>query len=182
MKKNAIIIGEEDITDIQNRFPEADLRLFRVQDWNSELSPWSAPAVFKGQDFAGNGDETIERLKPLINEDTYLIGYSLAGLFALYAATKVPVKGVASVSGSLWYPGFLEYLKEHPVQTGHVYLSLGDKEKHSKNPLMATVEDCTKEASKIIGAYADTVFEMNEGNHFQNAEERIIKALNSLLG
>ena len=107
-------------------------------DWNRYLSPWPAPKVFaKGEDFGGLADEFLEEmLKQLQDvlqedwEDRNIIGYSLAGLFALYACTKTDVfGGCASVSGSMWYPGFTDYLKEHPVHCRRVVLSLGEKQK-----------------------------------------------------
>ena len=44
-------------------------------------------------------------------------GYSLGGLFSMYAAVNTDLFGtVLSCSSSLWYPGFLDYLKEHPLK------------------------------------------------------------------
>lgn len=158
-------------------------------DWNRYLSPWPAPKVFaKGEDFGGLADEFLEEmLKQLQDvlqedwEDRNIIGYSLAGLFALYACTKTDVfGGCASVSGSMWYPGFTDYLKEHPVHCRRVVLSLGDKEAKTKNPVMAAVADRTEEVRALLSQYTDTQFHWNPGNHFFEAEKRIERALNLL--
>ena len=69
---------------------------FQVEDWNGDFSPWKAPAAFGNEDFKGNGLKTLQWLtNDLIPElktaygadrEIYLIGYSLAGLFALWTA------------------------------------------------------------------------------------------------
>ena len=47
--------------------------------------------------------------------------------------------GVAAASPSVWFPGWPEYEAAHPIQTQRVYLSLGDREEHTKNQTMAAV-------------------------------------------
>ena len=71
-----------------------------------------------------------------IKEDCKVIlgGYSLAGLFALWAATQInALYGVAAASPSVWFPGWPEHEAAHPIQAQRVYLSLGDREEHTKN-------------------------------------------------
>ena len=54
-----------------------------------------------------------------IKEDCKVIlgGYSLAGLFALWAATQTnALYGVAAASPSVWFPGWPEYEAAHPIQ------------------------------------------------------------------
>ncbi|MCO7110734.1 alpha/beta hydrolase-fold protein [Gemmiger formicilis] len=73
-----------------------------------------------------------------IKEDCKVIlgGYSLSGLFALWAATQTnALYGTAAASPSVWFPGWLEYEAAHPIQTRRVYLSLGDREEHTKTRL-----------------------------------------------
>ena len=85
---------------------------FRVKDWNRELSLWEAPAVFGKENFGSGALETLlyitESLIPYIkNEydgitDFYLGGYSLAGLFSLWAGYQTDVfEGVAGESPSV---------------------------------------------------------------------------------
>ena len=86
----------------------------------------------------------------------------------------------ASVSGSMWFPGFSEYAEKNGLcrKPDKVYFSLGDKEAHTRNSLLSTVEDKTRE---IYGYYKnkgiDTVFEMNPGNHFKDADMRLAKGI-----
>ena len=113
-----------------------------VDDWNAELTPWPAPPLRRGKPFAGNADKMLERLDRLMSElptllksnmgitvsKCLLIGYSLGGLCALWAATmRDCFDGVASVSGSLWYDGFDEYIGGHAVNAHAVYLSLATR-------------------------------------------------------
>ena len=61
----------------------------------------------------------------------------MAGIFALWAAGQTDrFSGVAAVSPSVWFPGFLEEMKSRRVQSACIYLSLGDKEEKTRNPVM----------------------------------------------
>ena len=40
-----------------------------------------------------------------------------------------------------WLPDWMEFEQQRPIQTQHIYLSLGDKEEHTKNAVMAVVGD-----------------------------------------
>lgn len=178
----AVLVGTEDL-------PQLDAGEFSVLgisdfDWNEMLSPWPSPKIFKkGDDFAGRADEMLEYIlaQPELTgswEEIIIAGYSLAGLFALYACTKTDrFTGCASVSGSLWFPGFADYIKDHPVRAQKEYLSLGDREKDTKNPVMKEVEVNTLAVRDLLNAYTDVYFEMNPGGHFQEPELRMKKAL-----
>lgn len=128
---------------------------------------------------------------------TALFGYSLGGLTAVYAVYRTEVFGaVASLSGSLWYDGFCEFMeREKPLRTDlRVYLSLGKKESRSKNPRMGRVAECTERAEKILKDWLEesggedgllfgrrnsneVFFEWNEGGHFHDIEARFAKAI-----
>ena len=158
--------------------------------WNRDLSPWPAKAVFRGTpDFEGGADAFFESLRPQILAAKefhpgrlFLCGYSLAGLFSLYVCTKQNLfDGCASVSGSLWYPDWTDWLKEHPIQCDEVYFSLGDKEPKTKHPLMKTVGDKTMECRELAAKTCRTVFEWNDGGHFCDESVRIAKALDWLM-
>ena len=178
-----VLIGEEDSSTL----PEVkeSLLLVAVDDWNKELSPWPAEKVFKkGEPFAGEADETIKELIAILKpyQGKYrtmtIAGYSLAGLFALYTCTKSDLfDQCLSASGSLWFPGWPEYLKEHPLHCRRVYLSLGDTEKNTRNPIMANVEENTEQSRDLIAAYAEVKLEMNPGNHFNDPPGRINKGI-----
>ena len=91
-------------------------------------------------------DGTTDRFLPVI------AGYSLAGLFALWATWNSGYfRRVASVSGSLWYPGFTDYIRNNEPKSGcgeksgpeKAYFSLGDRESRTRHPLMSRVDACT---------------------------------------
>ena len=85
--------------------------------------------------------------------------------------------GVAAASPSVWFPGFLDYMKEHALQAGSVYLSLGDREEKTRNPVMSTVGNCIREAYEMLGsAGVNCVLEWNKGNHFREPDLRTAKA------
>ena len=161
-----------------------------VESWNDELSPWKAPAVWGKQGFGGNAADTLrfltEQVVPTLkqqfnlpeNVKIILGGYSLAGLFALWASTQTNLfYGVAAASPSVWFPGWMEFERQHPIQAQHIYLSLGDKEEHTKNTVMAAVGDdiCTLH-SRLTARGADCTLEWNSGGHFKDADLRTAKA------
>ena len=126
-----------------------------VENWNDDLSPWSAPPAWGRQGFGGRAGDTLAWLEQAvpdirrqysIKEDAKVIlgGYSLAGLFALWAVTRTDtLYGVAAASPSVWFPGWAEYEAAHPIQAQCVYLSLGDREEHTRNQTMAAVGETT---------------------------------------
>ena len=176
--------SEDHYEEYEKALNSSSLVIIKVNSWNDELSPW--PLKFKPFDFKGDADtfvtfitdEVIPYIKKYTDATYGIIGYSLAGLFSLYASTKTDIFDTcASVSGSLWYPQFVEYLKEHPLKAQHIYLSLGDKEAHSKHQLMKMVAECTNEIHEM---YPSSFFEWNEGNHFNDPQGRLIKALKKM--
>jgi len=168
-----------------------------VSEWNMDLSPWKAPAVFKGEpDFGSGADEYIDVLAKEIVPSAcaesglkpcaiYIAGYSMAGLFALYSLYKTDLfAGCASCSGSLWFPGFSDYAIEHEFASApsKLYLSLGDREAKTKNPVMAAVEDKTKAVAELYSSKGyDVLFEMNQGGHFNDPALRTAKGIAWLL-
>ncbi len=82
----------------------------------------------------------------------------------------------------MWFPGFAEYLKTHPIRAKHVYLSLGDREERTRNPVMSAVGDRIREAHALLCANGtDCVLEWNPGNHFKDPELRTAKGFVRLL-
>lgn len=173
---------ESEVAEIRNL---TDKRFYliavKVQNWNTDLSPWNAPAVFGKDAFGAGAADTLEEVLKLCADQKkiYIIGgYSLAGLFALWAVYQTDVfAAVAAASPSVWFPGFIEYMKEHRPQAASVYLSLGDKEEKTRNPVMAAVGSRIREAHELLrGQGVDTVLEWNPGNHFRDADIRTAKA------
>ena len=121
----------------------------------------------------------------------YLGGYSLSGLFCLWAALKSGLfAGCASCSGSVWYPGFTEQVLGAPndgagaVNPMKIYLSLGTKEEKTRDPYMREVGNCTRRLYEHFSsdpAHFSTVLEWNPGNHFRDVPERIAKGFSWLL-
>lgn len=159
-----------------------------VRDWNQELSPWQAPAVFGKQDFGAGAGETlksIERILPALkrhynlpeNAPVVLGGYSLAALFSLWSAYESrSFDAIAAASPSVWFPGWLDYAKAHEPHAGVIYLSLGDREDKGRNPVMRTVSTCIKEQHALLQeAGIKTILAWNPGNHFQQPEQRCAK-------
>ena len=160
---------------------------FAVEDWNRELSPWKAPAVFGNEDFGDGAEETLSfienNLLPFISErygslPVILGGYSLAGLFALWSAfNSSSFCAVSGVSASVWFSGWLDYVSANECHASHVYLSLGDREEITRNRVMATVGTCMRSMDEILsGKGTDHVLQWNEGNHFRDVDLRCAKA------
>ncbi len=160
-------------------------------DWDRDLSPWPAEKVFRGgDDFSGGAESFLHTLlteivpaaeRGLSPAFRAVFGYSLAGLFSLWAMTKTDAfTRCASVSGSLWFDGFTDYLSTHPLlgRPARVYLSLGDREDKAKNPRMQLVLTATEEAKAILQSEGvPCTFELNKGGHFQDILERQKRAV-----
>ena len=161
------------------------LKAVKVDNWNKDLSPWPAPAVFGREDFGAGAEETLaylltEVVPHKINspKKVYIGGYSLAGLFALWAGYQTDAfSGIAAASPSIWFPGFTEYMKENELHAHAVHLSLGDREERTRNPVMARVGDAIREAyAHLQETGVDCVLEWNKGNHFKEPDLRTARA------
>lgn len=173
---------ESEVAEIQN-LTDADFHLIaiKIQDWNADLSPWLAPAVFGKKDFGDGAAETLVEVLKICDDrnKTYIIGgYSLAGLFALWTAYQTDAfAAVAAASPSVWFPGFLDYMKANAIHTGSVYLSLGDREEKARNPVTASVRERIREAYDLMKEQGvNTILEWNRGNHFKDTDIRTAKA------
>ena len=161
-----------------------------VDEWNNDLSPWPAPPVWGKQGFGGNSADTLDfllrQLLPALrqqfslpaNVHMILGGYSLAGLFALWAATQCSAFcGIAAASPSVWFPGWDGYEAAHPVQAQCAYLSLGDREEHTKNAAMAPVGDNIRALYRRLQTRGTRcTLEWNAGGHFKEPNLRTAKA------
>lgn len=159
---------------------------FVVEDWSKELSPWNAPAVFGKEDFGDGARNTLSEILQYTNDtekNYYLGGYSLAGLFALWSAYQTDrFSGIAAVSPSVWFPNFIDYMREHEPQSNNIYLSLGDKEEKTKNPTMSQVGNAIRKGYEILQEKNRLcTLEWNQGNHFKEPELRMAKGFAWLL-
>lgn len=162
-------------------------------NWNDEMSPWPIDPVTKWDEpFTGGADAYIEKLtaillpeilKQLSDKPAYtaLAGYSLAGLFAIYSLYHTDrFDRIASASGSLWYPGFMDYVRAHEMKRApeRLYLSLGDREAKTRNPILQTVQEHTQAFHQLcLEQGIQTIYERNPGNHFRDSDERMAKGI-----
>ena len=181
---------EKEYELIKGQNPEERILLaaVRVDSWNHDLSPWPAAPVFGKEGFGDGAPETLryilQTLLPMVQKDwlsasidvKYVIGgYSLAGLFALWASCQTNAfSACMAASPSVWFPGGIDSQAEHPQQSDIVYLSLGDKEERARNPLMSQVGNCIRRQAALM-AGKTTVLQWNEGNHFKDSEIRTAK-------
>lgn len=178
----AVLMGEESTERFAQAFPDVSFLAVYGFNWEKYLSPWPAEKVFRrSDDFGGKADELIawlqEELKHYSYDRLILAGYSLAGLFCAYAAAKMKMDGLVTCSASYWFPGFNDYLREHPLQCEKVYVSLGDRESHSKSPVFSTIEDRTNEAIAIMKETCEVEFRWNEGSHFVDDVPRVMQGI-----
>ena len=150
-------------------------------DWYRDLTPWSAPAASGDGNFGDGAAETLERVLKMTGEPgkRYVLGgYSLGGLFALWAGYQTDAfSGIAAASPSVWYPGFSDYTASRVMQAGNVYLSLGDREEKTRNPVLAAVGGRIRELHGLLSSQGICcTLEWNEGNHFRDPDLRTAKA------
>lgn len=164
--------------------PVEGVRLVMIYpyDWNYCMTPWKYHDKNMGK--TGGGEEFLSWFISEIYDEKYqrqyIGGYSLGGLFALFAACEKELfDGVMSVSGSLWYPGALEYFNEKSIgkRIGKIYMSLGDKESLTKNAEREKVGFNTEKLAEVFGRTKEVFFEYNRGGHFTDISERIIKSI-----
>ena len=178
---------EQELAVIRENVKE-DFRMIAlcVEDWNCDLSPWPAPPVFGSEGFSGGAERTLAEVLKLCKDKEkrcYLGGYSLAGLFALWAGCQSDAfAGIAAASPSVWYPGFVEYLKLNEFHSDSVYLSLGDREEKTRNPVMGTVGARIRETHELLKERGiRCTLEWNPGGHFKDAELRTAKAFSRVI-
>ena len=188
--------GEEVFRAVKS-ITDADFSLVSVGDldWNADMSPWEAPGLGRNDlPFPGGADaylrKLVEEVLPAAEGSAslqpsvrMLAGYSLAGLFALYSMySDTPFTRFASMSGSLWYPGFAEFASSRTPRAERVYLSLGDREPKTRHPVMAKVGECTESMYGLLKSQGvEAEFEWNPGNHFSDPVGRTARGIARLL-
>ncbi len=162
-------------------------------DWQNVFSPWPAKGVPKGSaDFKGESPEFLDTLRQKVipkieselamnsNVERTLVGVSMSGLFALWQWMVCDTfTNIASLSGSFWYEGFLDWMKSRtiPVKSGKGYFLLGDQESKSKVKAFACVADNTQEIIEMLEkAGIDVEFQSVPGNHYSDPLPRLDKA------
>ena len=166
-------------------------------DWNHDMVSWDSPPAFKNAEpCTGGADDylrlltreiipTAEKELPGVPSWRGIAGYSLAGLFALYAIYRTDLfSRIGSMSGSLWFPGMKDYIFSHESKRWPdcVYFSLGDKENKTRNSVLRNVRQNTEETQAFYQDKGiDTVFQLNPGNHYDHAAERTVAGIAWLL-
>lgn len=158
---------------------------FPVEDWDRDLSPWPAPAVFGGAPFGGGASATLAyaagQLLPGLRAmagreaDAVLGGYSLAGLFSLWCAYETALfAAIAAVSPSVWFDGWIDYAASRPsIGARAVYLSLGSREEKARDQRLARVGLRIREQRALLDrAGTAAALRWEPGNHFQDPPGR----------
>ena len=168
---------------------------FLIDHWNTELSPWCAPAVFGKDSFGAGAADTLSYVMNVLIPDMetvsaekrryYLGGYSLSGLFSLWAAYQTDrFAGICAASPSVWFPGWMDYVSSHAIQSPLVYLSLGEREERTRNQVMSKVGDNIRQQNELLSrepSVRDHTLEWNKGNHFKDSEIRTARGFAWLL-
>ena len=165
-------------------------------DWYRDLTPWPADRVFAdGEAYGGGAGEYLSRLTQEIipqveaglgfcPRERGLAGYSLAGLFSLWAVYQTDIFDlVASMSGSLWFDGFERFMeREQPLKLPRrLYLSLGRKEKDCRSPQVSRVEEITvNTARRFRELGAEVCWQPQPGGHTSQVNKRIAEGLSWL--
>lgn len=173
-----------------------------IKDWEKELTPWSDPNISPREGVGKHAFETLDyitkQLLPSLRSrweradrfpaeegankalPVIIGGYSLAGLFARWAASKTECfDAVAAASPSLWITSWQGFSEAHQVFARDVYLSLGDREERARNKVMAQVGDNIRweyeHLQRTLGAdHCTLVWE--QGGHFSTPHLRLARA------
>ena len=168
-------------------------------NWNDDLTPWPAEGVFKkAKPFGGQAAAFLDKLtREIIPEaekhlsiekpERTILGVSLSGLFAVWSAFNTDAfTNIICISGSLWYDGFVDWMKHNTPspEIRKVCMLLGEKEKFAKEKRMATVEERTRVIADILKekAQATVSFELVEGTHFSPIMPRLEQAFEVVYG
>ena len=177
--------------------PPLNFVLLNANNRADDYTPWPLQtSETMPMDFGGKAEEHLSLITTHVipfceseygfassAEKRVIGGYSLGGLFSLYAAVKTVLFGIIlSCSSSLWYPGFLDYLKEHPFKAAHpkLYMSVGDQEGTTATNLTA---DQTSNTIALKDFYepkfqaGDFKFTLEEGNHGNDISGRAWRAV-----
>ena len=184
------VLDNEVAEILKNTDKQFSLIAFKIEDWNSELSPWEAPPAFGKKSFGSGATDTLEfiesRLIPTVkvkydfSDEVQVIlgGYSLAGLFSLWSVYKSKTfSGIAAASPSVWFSGWEEFMNNNTPLINTIYLSLGDTEEKTKNKVMSAVGDNIRKQEQLLKNYKiNIILEWNKGGHFSDSDLRVAKA------
>ena len=167
-----------------------------ISDWDNQLTPWPAKGLYRGDaDFKGEAPEfldvllgklipTIEQAEGLWPVKRAIAGYSLAGLFSVYAFANCDTFDcVASMSGSFWYEDWVEYITSLKLDKRgcSAFFSLGDKERKAREKILHSVQENTEITVHALESWGVQVqHHLVPGGHFDNIYERVDEGLTAL--
>lgn len=165
------------------------LATVELADWMIDLMPWPDANISREPEAGMHAQETLQyvlvSLVPALQErfgplPVILGGYSLGGLFALWASAQSDsFRAVAAASPSVWIRDWLPFARKHAPLADQVYLSLGDREEQVKNQAIARVGDCLRAQYALLqeqlGAQNCTLAR-ELGGHFNDNEGRLARA------
>lgn len=184
----------------------ANVVVVPVPCWDDALTPWPAAGLRAGQRFGGRADKTLEELQGaaprmerrlgLAPSARAICGYSLGGLFSLYAfARDACLSASGCVSGSVWYPGWVAWLRDGSAgcacgrdaaggaaRERFAYLSVGSKEKRGPVAFREVESDMEACADILRERGCEALFEVGPGNHMQHHKKRLARALAAIDG
>ena len=165
------------------------LATIELEDWMLDLMPWPDGNISRDPEAGKHGQDTLQYvLLSLIPElqsrfgplPIILGGYSLGGLFALWASTQTDsFKAIAAASPSVWIKDWIPFARKHVPMAEAVYISLGDQEEHVKNQAIARVGDNLRAQYTLLqeqlgSDHCTLVWE--QGGHFNDNEGRLARA------
>ena len=166
------------------------LAAFTVNDWEAELAPWADPALSQRPEVGTQAGATLDfvanallpELQGLYGSLPVILGgYSLAGLFVLWAAYQQPLfAAVAAASPSVWIRGWVPFVQSHALLTPNVYLSLGIKEEKTRNRTLAQVGDNIRAYHDLLThslGEEHTALVWHNGGHFTDCTLRLAQAI-----
>ena len=165
------------------------LATIELEDWMVDLLPWPDGNVSRDPEAGKHGQETLDYvLTALVPElqklygplPMILGGYSLGGLFALWASMQTDgFRAVAAASPSVWIHNWMPYSGKHVPMADYIYLSLGDQEEHVKNQAIARVGDNLRAQYELLQKQLGQVhctLVWEKGGHFADNEGRLARA------
>lgn len=172
--------------------------IIKEVNWNDDMTPWEADGVFKkAKPFGGKAPVFLDKLTKQIipekekalgidNAERTIVGVSLSGMFSVWSGFNTDAfTNIISISGSLWYDGFIDWMKDKTLSPSikKVCMLLGEKEKNAGDKRMATVEDRTQTAAEIMRKNkASVTFELVEGTHFSPIMPRLERGFEIIFG
>ena len=160
-----------------------------LADWTIDLMPWPDGNISRDPEAGKHGQETLDYILQVLLPElerrygprpVILGGYSLGGLFALWASTQTErFQAIAAASPSVWIHGWIPFVKKNKPMTRAVYLSLGDREEHVKNQAIARVGDNVRTDYGLLRNQPvpeQCILVWEEGGHFNENADRLARA------